>query len=47
MTKKQSAAIVASILTAIAAVLTKCPEDPPARAGVTVPSPVSADAGAR
>ena len=47
MSKKQIAALVATALTAIAGVLTQCPEDPPARAGVTEPAPVSADAGAR
>lgn len=42
--KKKSAALVAAILTAIAGVLTQCPDEPAApRTGVTV----GPDAGAR
>lgn len=43
MTKKQIAMLAAAALTAIAGLLSQCPEDPPARSGETVP--VDGDAG--
>lgn len=43
MTKRQIAAAVAAVLSALAGLLMQCPEEPEPRQGVTV----GADAGAR